>query len=460
MRAERQRELDAEHVLPQRRHQPLDHALDVVLDDEGHLEVDLRELGLAVEAQVLVAEAAHDLEVAVEARDHEQLLEELRRLGERVELPGLSRDGTRKLRAPPGVYFTMNGVSSSRKPRSCQVAARASALICERIEEVLLQRRAAQVEVAVLEAHVSLVSMSSSISNGGVSEREKIVERVGLDLDLAGRELGVHVPPRATTSPADADAALAAQLAGQRVGVLVDARLEHDLGEAVAVAQIDEHAAAVVAVATCTQPNRTTCLPASPARSAPQPWVRFRSVRNSGMVATLSLRSTLHAGSLERNALARPLPRQLLRRLQLRRRVLSFLSRTHRQGAGRHRLPAAGAQGRRASVLGGLLRRRRERLRRLSLLAGPAPDLVVRSPRVGVPAPGRRGSFRADATGASSTIPSAKSCTKFLAGVVAAKFGFDAAPLAELHRVGGDHRRRAVHRRQDGGRAEASRRCS
>jgi hypothetical protein len=32
----------------------------------------------------------------------------------------LSRDGTRKLRAPPGVYFTMNGVSISTNRFSCR----------------------------------------------------------------------------------------------------------------------------------------------------------------------------------------------------------------------------------------------------------------------------------------------------------------------------------------------------
>ena len=64
--------------------------------DEGHLEVELRELGLAVGAQVLVAEAAGDLEVALEARDHQELLEQLRRLRQRVErCPGWTRDGTR-----------------------------------------------------------------------------------------------------------------------------------------------------------------------------------------------------------------------------------------------------------------------------------------------------------------------------------------------------------------------------
>ncbi len=70
---------------------PAEHRLDrlehVLLRDEAHLEVELVELARrAVGARVLVAEARRDLEVAVEARDHQQLLEHLRRLRERVEL--------------------------------------------------------------------------------------------------------------------------------------------------------------------------------------------------------------------------------------------------------------------------------------------------------------------------------------------------------------------------------------
>jgi hypothetical protein len=55
---------------------------DVVLGDEAHLQIELVELaGRAVGARILVAEARRDLEIAVEARDHQQLLELLRRLG-------------------------------------------------------------------------------------------------------------------------------------------------------------------------------------------------------------------------------------------------------------------------------------------------------------------------------------------------------------------------------------------
>jgi hypothetical protein len=46
--------------------------------------------------------------------------------------------------------------------------------------------------------------------------------------------------------------------------------------------------------------------------------------------------------------------------------------------------------------------------------------------------PGDEDHFRADATGRKFYDPAAKSCTKFLADTVAAKFGFDPEPLREL----------------------------
>ncbi len=86
-------QIDAESFFPDRKHEPFDEAKDVVLVDERHLDVDLRELGLAVEAKILVAEALHDLEVAIESRDHEELFEELGALGQGVEFPGREARG-------------------------------------------------------------------------------------------------------------------------------------------------------------------------------------------------------------------------------------------------------------------------------------------------------------------------------------------------------------------------------
>ena len=57
----------------------------LVLRDEAGLGVELHELVLPVGPQVLVPQAAGDLVVAVDAADHQQLLEQLRRLRQRVE---------------------------------------------------------------------------------------------------------------------------------------------------------------------------------------------------------------------------------------------------------------------------------------------------------------------------------------------------------------------------------------
>ena len=62
-----------------------DEGHDGRLVDEAHLEVELGEFELAVAAQVLVSIAAGDLHVAVDAGDHQQLLELLRALRQRVD---------------------------------------------------------------------------------------------------------------------------------------------------------------------------------------------------------------------------------------------------------------------------------------------------------------------------------------------------------------------------------------
>jgi hypothetical protein len=64
---------------------------DVVLGDERHLHVELIELARrTVGPAVLVAEARGDLEISIEPRHHQQLLELLWRLRERVEVAGMN----------------------------------------------------------------------------------------------------------------------------------------------------------------------------------------------------------------------------------------------------------------------------------------------------------------------------------------------------------------------------------
>lgn len=135
-----------------RREHVLEHGKDVVLRGEGHLHVELVELaGAAVTAGVLVAEARGDLEIAVEARRHEQLLELLRRLRQRVELAGVLARGheivARALRT--------GGREDGRRDLEEAVrghggAQRGHHLATE--DDVFLHGGVAQVEIAVLQA--------------------------------------------------------------------------------------------------------------------------------------------------------------------------------------------------------------------------------------------------------------------------------------------------------------------
>ena len=71
----------------------LDQRPDVAGIDKAHLQVELGELRLAVGAQIFVAEAAGDLEVALDAGHHQQLLELLRALRQGVELARVQAAG-------------------------------------------------------------------------------------------------------------------------------------------------------------------------------------------------------------------------------------------------------------------------------------------------------------------------------------------------------------------------------
>ncbi len=83
---ERLGELHAAQLLEEVLGHALEEVDDVVLLNVAHFAVDLSELGLAVGSQVFVAEAFYNLEVSVHARNHEKLLQGLRRLGQGIEL--------------------------------------------------------------------------------------------------------------------------------------------------------------------------------------------------------------------------------------------------------------------------------------------------------------------------------------------------------------------------------------
>ena len=167
----------------------LDEGLDFGFGDEGGFEVDLSELGLAVGAEVFVAEAASDLEIFFEAADLEQLFVLLWGLGEGVEVArvescrdeevacalwgGVGEDGGFDFEEAVFVEEVAGGLGDSVAQF-----------------EVVGHFCAAQVEVAVGEAEVLVGDLGIERERGDLGFVED-GEFAGDDLDFAGGEFGV-----------------------------------------------------------------------------------------------------------------------------------------------------------------------------------------------------------------------------------------------------------------------------
>jgi len=173
----------------------LDHRDHVARVDERHLEVDLRELGLAVGAQVLVAEAARDLVVALDPADHQQLLEELRALRQRVELSGVDPRRDEVVARPLGRRLGQDrgldlpeplAVQDSRIARSSRSGSPAR-----------LHPLAPNVEIAPRQSRFLARNLHAGRLHGQVVRLGQHRQRRRPDLDPARRHLRIDVLRRA-----------------------------------------------------------------------------------------------------------------------------------------------------------------------------------------------------------------------------------------------------------------------
>ena len=131
----------------------LDDVEHIVFIDEGHFEVQLGELRLPIRTLVLVAIAADDLEVAIHAGHHEQLLVELGRLGQCVHVTRLQPAGDQEVasalwRAPDQHW----GFDLEEPFGVEEIADR----FCQPVPQLEVARhpRPAQVQVAIAKPHL------------------------------------------------------------------------------------------------------------------------------------------------------------------------------------------------------------------------------------------------------------------------------------------------------------------
>ena len=205
---DRRRQVVADQC-PDRREDLLGNRHHVVGVDEAHLHVELGELRLPVGAEVLVAVTPRDLVVALHARHHQQLLEQLRALRQRVERAGLQsgrhQEVARALGRRPRHRRRLDldeVVARQYTPRGCidlgPQPNRGGRTLAPQIEIAVFQPRFLARDLVELERQ------RCALPEDG--------QRRGVDLDVAGGDLrvGVALGPHLDDA-LDGDAELGAQ---------------------------------------------------------------------------------------------------------------------------------------------------------------------------------------------------------------------------------------------------------
>ena len=245
---ERRRDLEPEALAPDPGEHLLHQREQELLVRERHLDVELGDLLDAVGAEILVPEADRDLVVAVEPGDHRQLLEDLRALRKRVEAARLEAARNDEVASALGCRLEEDRRLDVEEAGLLHRAAddpdhlRAQA-------DVPLELVAAEVEPAIAQAQ-RLVDVLLVELEGERGRAADDLERIDLQLDLAGRHVRVDGLRRARDELALGakhelvpDPVRELRRLGRLLGV------DHELGDAAAVAEVDEDEPAVVAPA-------------------------------------------------------------------------------------------------------------------------------------------------------------------------------------------------------------------
>ena len=228
----------------------LDEFEDVLALDEGHFDVELGELGGAVGAQVFVAVAAGQLEIAVQSGHHQQLFELLRRLRQRVGLARVVTAGHHEVARALGRALDQRGRLQFQEVALPQELAHQARDLEPQFRQ-FAHPLASQVEVAMGQTDRLVdVAVRGDLERRWLGGRQNLDPFNLADFDLAGCQVGVGRSGGAFPDLAGyGQYKFGAHARGRfmRFGVVI--AVDRDLGDAVAVAQVDEDEAALIAPA-------------------------------------------------------------------------------------------------------------------------------------------------------------------------------------------------------------------
>src|SRR5271166_109221 len=228
----------------------LDDLEDVLLLHKAHLEVELVELSRrTVGAGVLVAITGGDLEIAVEARDHEELLELLGSLRQGVELARVQARWNEVIASALGARSREGGSLDLEEVVTPHALAYARDDLGAQ-NDVLVHASTTEVEEAVAKPSLLGSVLVGKDRERQLSRRAKNRDLCCLDLDLTGLEQSVH---RFRRTRQNAALHLQDGLLGSVREVQAGLGPNHYLSDAVVIAQVEKQKA--TEVATRVQPS-------------------------------------------------------------------------------------------------------------------------------------------------------------------------------------------------------------
>ncbi len=113
----------------------------------------MREFRLTVRPQIFIAETARQLKVSLQAADHQQLFEELRRLGQRVKILRMDTAGDEIIARPFGRACGQHGRFHLHKPARIEKLPHALKNTMPQ-QQIILHRRTADIQIPVLHAQI------------------------------------------------------------------------------------------------------------------------------------------------------------------------------------------------------------------------------------------------------------------------------------------------------------------
>ena len=231
------------------RHHPFNHREQRFTRRKRRFNIDLRKFRLAVGSKIFIAKTLHDLEILFETGNHQDLLEQLGRLRQRVKTTVLETARHQVISRPFGRGFRQNRRFDFPESLRIHIFANGHRDAMPHAKR-LLQLWPAKIKVPVLQAKV--FGSCDLVFNGkrcrfGVVENPQFVCD---DLDLTCFKIWIL---ETFVAHADLSADCNHKFRSQRFGLAVQFSVvfgvEDDLSDAFAVAQIDKNELPVIAPA-------------------------------------------------------------------------------------------------------------------------------------------------------------------------------------------------------------------